>query len=58
MINFFPIQPLLGKDDFSDVRFMDCLSRPVFAAVFFTLAALFFNFSAKHYKSTGRKKGE
>jgi ABC-2 type transport system permease protein len=53
MVNFFPVQPLLGKQDYLMFGEYMIWLAPVFAAVFFAIAACFFNFCVKHYKSTG-----
>jgi ABC-2 type transport system permease protein len=53
MVNFFPVQPLLGKQDFLMFGPYMVWLAPVFAVVFFCLAVCFFNVCLKQYKSTG-----
>ena len=53
MINFFPVQPLLGKQDYLMFGENVIWFIPVFTAAFYTLAVWFFNFCVKRYKSTG-----
>lgn len=51
-INFYPLQELLGKDDFVFHETMAVLA-PIVSVLFFTLACLFFIKSSKYYKSSG-----
>jgi ABC-2 type transport system permease protein len=53
MINFFPVQPLLGKQDY--LMFGEYMARlvPLFTAVFYAIAVWFFKFCVKQYKSSG-----
>jgi len=53
MINFFPVQPLLGKQDYLMFGGYIVWLIPVFTAVFYSIAVWFFNFCVKRYKSTG-----
>lgn len=51
-INFYPLRELLGKEETGDLGNLAGWS-PVAAIVFFTTACLFFNLSARQYKSSG-----
>jgi ABC-2 type transport system permease protein len=53
MINFFPVQPLLGKQDYLMFGEYIVWLVPVFTVVFYAIAVWFFNFCVKRYKSTG-----
>ena len=53
MINYFPLQPLLGKSDYLFLGPNIAYLAPLFTAVFYALAVCCFNFCAKQYKSTG-----
>jgi ABC-2 type transport system permease protein len=53
MINFFPVQPLLQKQDYLMFGEYIVWVVPVFTAVFFAVAVRFFNFCVRRYKSTG-----
>ena len=51
-INFYPLRELLGKEETGGLGNLAGWS-PVAAIVFFTMACLFFNLSARQYKSSG-----
>ena len=51
-INFYPLQKLLGKNDFVFYKDMEKWS-PLVAVLFFAISCVFFNKSSKHYKSSG-----
>lgn len=53
MMNFFPVQKVINKNDY--LMFGPYISyvAPVFAIGLFTLAILFFYSGVKRYKSTG-----
>jgi len=53
MINFFPVQLLIDKNDFLMFGPVFAYLAPVFAIVFFALSVVVFNACSKRYKSTG-----
>ena len=53
MINFFPVQPLIGKQDYLFFGEYIAYLTPLVAAAFFALGVIVFNTCMKHYKSTG-----
>jgi ABC-2 type transport system permease protein len=53
MINFFPLQPMLGKRDFLMFGSAFAYLAPVFAIAFFALSVWVFCICARRYQSTG-----
>ncbi len=53
MINFFPIQIILPKNDFLFLNKDWIYLSPLFAVIFFSLICCYFYWCLKHYKSTG-----
>lgn len=53
MMNFFPLQAILGKSDFLFFGSYIQYVAPFFAVALFCAAVWFFYFGARHYKSSG-----
>ncbi len=53
MINFYPVQSIIDKNDFLMFGPIMRFFAPGFAIILFAAAVRFFNYGVKHYKSTG-----
>lgn len=53
MMNFFPVQAVLGKNDFLFFGSSIAYIAPFFALALFGASVWFFYFGARHYKSSG-----
>ena len=53
LINYFPVQAVLGKADFLFFGSFIQYAAPIGAVLFFAMAVLFFTSGVRHYKSTG-----
>lgn len=53
MINFYPIQAVIKKEDFLMFDSYMQFVPPFFSVLLFTISVVYFNFGVKHYNSTG-----